>query len=289
MRRDKTGAQIFLVLSAVHIALALAAPTGVRQRHLDVTEDVAVAWEKRSNLGNTQNPDMMPEVGSGSGGPANSPKPVLDPSHHSWEPTDFGSDRYHPALDQLDDPEWSSGAWGSTSSYHGAPPSHNNPTPEPGTLPWHDNSRPESGTPQLHDNPQPESGASPSHENPTPESGALPLHDNPPPEPGAPQLHENPPPESGAPMHQEAIFGHPKLLHDVASKAAPEAEKFFNDELMAKIKDYAILGTVAGISTGIITATQKEIMGTISPGAYVSALFPPFLADIQPGHKCSDL
>ena len=407
MRRDKTSAQIFLVLSAVHIALALAAPAGVRQRHLDVTEDVTVAWEKRSNPGSTQDPELMPKVVSGSGELVNLPEPVLDPSHHSWEPTDFGSDRYYPALDHLDASEWSSGAWGSTSTYHdltpestaqsthdgspapvsaaqtthgdsapvsttqsmqddpapesaaqsthgdpapesvaqlthdklvsGTPQLHDNPTPESGTLPLHDHPPPDSGAPQLHDNPQPESGAPPSHNHPTPESGILPLHDNPPPESGAPQLHDNPPPESGAPqlhdnlppesgipplhespppelgapLHQEAIFGHPEWTpvteivpaspsnqfssvgsHDVenaASEAAPKAEKFFSEEMMQKIKDYSVLGTVAGISTGIITAAQKEIMGTVAPGAYVSALFPSFLADIQPGCKYSDL
>lgn len=52
----------------------------------------------------------------------------------------------------------------------------------------------------------------------------------------------------------------------------PEASKYFTDELEQKVKDYAVLGIVAGVSTGLINGGQKEIMGTVSPGAYVSAL-----------------
>jgi hypothetical protein len=74
-----------------------------------------------------------------------------------------------------------------------------------------------------------------------------------------------------------------------ASKAAPKADEFFNKELMGKIKDYSILGTIAGVASGVISSIQKQIIGTISPGAYVSALFPPSPADIYPSHKHSDL
>jgi hypothetical protein len=51
-----------------------------------------------------------------------------------------------------------------------------------------------------------------------------------------------------------------------------KAEKFFTEELKQKMKDYAVLGTVVGVSTGVINGMQKEIMGTVSPGAYVSTL-----------------
>lgn len=54
----------------------------------------------------------------------------------------------------------------------------------------------------------------------------------------------------------------------------PEVDKFFNDELKQKMKEFAVLGTAAGVSTGLINGVQNEIMGTISPGAYVSPLLP---------------
>jgi hypothetical protein len=38
------------------------------------------------------------------------------------------------------------------------------------------------------------------------------------------------------------------------------------------MKDYAVLGLVAGSFTGLANAAQKEILGTVSPGAYVSLI-----------------
>jgi hypothetical protein len=35
------------------------------------------------------------------------------------------------------------------------------------------------------------------------------------------------------------------------------------------MKDYAVLGVVAGSFTGIANGIQKEILGSVSPGAYV--------------------
>jgi hypothetical protein len=69
-----------------------------------------------------------------------------------------------------------------------------------------------------------------------------------------------------------------------ASKVT-DAEKYFSEEMIQKMKDYAVLGTVAGVSTGLINGMQKEIMGTVSPGAYVSPFSPPSSADIQLSHK----
>jgi hypothetical protein len=49
----------------------------------------------------------------------------------------------------------------------------------------------------------------------------------------------------------------------------PEANKFFNEELNRKMKEYLVLGMVAGAFSGVANAIQKQIMGTVSPGAYV--------------------
>ena len=84
------------------------------------------------------------------------------------------------------------------------------------------------------------------------------------PEPGS-SRHSTPPQSPPPP---------PPLPHpdELAAAANPEANKLFNDALKQKIKDYAVLGTVVGVSVGLVYGIQKEIMGTISPGVYVSAL-----------------
>jgi hypothetical protein len=72
MHREKTVARIVLVLSIVHGALA--APAVVRQRHLDVAEDVTATPEKRNlddeSWGTLQMRDNLP----GTSGNPQSPK-----------------------------------------------------------------------------------------------------------------------------------------------------------------------------------------------------------------------
>jgi len=48
-----------------------------------------------------------------------------------------------------------------------------------------------------------------------------------------------------------------------------EDGKFFNKELTRKMKEYLVLGAIAGVFTGIANGIQKQIFGTVSPGAYV--------------------
>ena len=48
-----------------------------------------------------------------------------------------------------------------------------------------------------------------------------------------------------------------------------ESNKFFNKELNRKLKEYLVLGSIAGVFTGVANGIQKEILGTVSPGAYV--------------------
>ena len=63
----------------------------------------------------------------------------------------------------------------------------------------------------------------------------------------------------------------------------PNAKKFFNTELIRKMKEYMVLGTVAGIFTGIANGVQKQISGTVSPGAYV------FFLPLLPPPSCPHL
>jgi hypothetical protein len=57
---------------------------------------------------------------------------------------------------------------------------------------------------------------------------------------------------------------------------ASEEHKFFTGELKDKMKDYMVLGIVAGTFTGLANAVQKQIMGSISPSAYVLSSLPAF-------------
>jgi hypothetical protein len=58
-----------------------------------------------------------------------------------------------------------------------------------------------------------------------------------------------------------------------------EKNKFFNLEMNRKVKEYVILGSLAGLFMGVANGVQKEIMGTMAPSAYVifyrSSLAPP--------------
>ena len=76
--------------------------------------------------------------------------------------------------------------------------------------------------------------------------------------------------------------GHPSIdgrLHlrfNIARRtysSDPAQDKFLNDEMTRKLKEYIILGAIAGSMTGIANAMQKEIIGTVSPNAYVLFFF----------------
>jgi hypothetical protein len=84
MHRDKTAARILLILSIVHVALAT--PAIVRQRSLDVDEDVTPSSEKRGNSVDDTSPlypvpQMDNELPTTLGTP-----PPLDPSPESGTP-----------------------------------------------------------------------------------------------------------------------------------------------------------------------------------------------------------
>ena len=113
MHRDKTVTQIILILSVVHVAIAI--PEVVRQRYLDVDEEITHASEKRGNPGDTPQdlypvPQMDNEQPTTSGVP-----PTQGPSPESGTPQSYN------------DPTPTSGA----------PPSQDDTTPAPGD-PVHD-------------------------------------------------------------------------------------------------------------------------------------------------------
>jgi hypothetical protein len=79
-------------------------------------------------------------------------------------------------------------------------------------------------------------------------------------------LHQDAMPNSqpSTPLHQDPVPGSP--LHDT----------FLNDALKKKLKIYAGLGTLVGVSVGLTIGVQKLIKDIRSHRVYVSPLFPPF-------------
>jgi hypothetical protein len=79
-----------------------------------------------------------------------------------------------------------------------------------------------------------------------------------------PSLHSETPP----PLHSET----PPTLESEALPSAPETHKFFNDALKQKLKVYAGVGAVAGVSAGLALGVDKLIKGH-SHGSYVSLFY----------------
>jgi hypothetical protein len=77
---------------------------------------------------------------------------------------------------------------------------------------------------------------------------------------------------SGSPSmagHLHSRLDTPSAQSATTSAADLEKKKFFNKELTRRMKEYLVLGIVAGIFTGVTNGIQKQIIGTVSPGAYV--------------------
>ena len=66
-------------------------------------------------------------------------------------------------------------------------------------------------------------------------------------------------------------------LDPIPEAEDPEGNKFFNKELNRKLKEYLVLGVIAGAFTGVASGIQKQILGTVSPGAYVIFFTSPLL------------
>ena len=178
MRRDKTAARILLVFSVVHVAVA--APAVVRQRSSDVTEDVTPTLEKRVKSDDESSVDsfsfplppqgsMVPETETKSEDSVGSSEPVSNPSRYSAEPTDFGSDRYYLAPEELDNsdltpPSSSSSNHHLTTPVSGAPELHNDFPSTSGALQSQDHTSPMSGNPPLPNDPPAGSEDSQSHD-----------------------------------------------------------------------------------------------------------------------------
>ena len=284
MRRDKIVAEVLLILSVVHSAIA--APAVVQQEHLDAA---GAASEKRHIPDGGGQPLSTPQSEPAESMPKTvSPTPLIISNP---EDSDVESELDHEPL-QLPQSRLKGSnpsTPGSSTSYPGEPPRLSYSNSEG----WEPSSSESSASPgePLH---LPQSGTIKSDSDLTysmssTSSPGEPLH-YPQSESESelePELNRNPSAESppkvvtwGSPViHEYNTDGTPleapKAPEAPKGSEVDEAGKFMSEEMIQKVKDYAVLGTVAGVSTGLINGMQKEIMGTVSPGAYVSALFPP--------------
>jgi hypothetical protein len=308
MRRDKTVAQILLVLSVVHVALA--GPEVVRQRHLDVTED-ATALSKKSEESDLTplapstssqgqplhltNSGSTPELVSESEKPGNLPQQVSDPkefggsqepasgsSRYLTEPTDFESDRYYLTPEKPDDeyhhytpPDSSSGASGSTSS-------HNDPAPKADTPPGYDDPAAVSAAPSAHDNLAPVATVPSTNEmDPVSEAPSPSTHKMDPVS-EAPSTHKivSTSETFELPMDAAWQWHHPQFSPPYRVMSTPssdsEAGRFISDEVKRKIKTVAAVGALFAASAGIVYGVNKlaPLAGKHSSRAYVSPHFP---------------
>ena len=84
-------------------------------------------------------------------------------------------------------------------------------------------------------------------------------------------------PSTAGHLHSRSDIASSQSLNERADPVVPEDDKFFSPELIRRMKEYFILGGVSGIFMGIGNGIQKQIMGTVSPGAYVFSYIPPLL------------
>jgi hypothetical protein len=87
-------------------------------------------------------------------------------------------------------------------------------------------------------------------------------------------------PSTAGHLHSRFDIALAQSLNERADPVDP-ADKFFSPELIRRMKEYFILGSIAGLFIGVGNGIQKEVMGTVAPGAYVFLLFfiyiPPLL------------
>lgn len=83
-------------------------------------------------------------------------------------------------------------------------------------------------------------------------------------------------PSTAGHLHSRFDIASAQSLNERADPVDP-ADKFFSPELIRRMKEYFILGGIAGVFMGIGNGIQKEIMGTVSPNAYVFSYIPPLL------------
>jgi hypothetical protein len=281
MHRDKTAARILLILSVVHVAVA--APAIVRQRSLDVDEDVTPASEKRGNPGDTPQdlypvPQMDNELPTTSGTPPSQDDPPPEsgtPQLHNDQPQTSG-----PPPSQDD----TSPASGDPQSHSGPPAGSEDPQLHDAPYPWwqHTDWRPTGEIVQGESSAQLKSGAPGAsvHDDMSSGSGKSSYAG----EPWPVDFPVGQGTPSWTPMDRKSsVWSETTPSSLLEPPPPPEANKFFSDALKKNLKLLAgfgaIAGVVAGVSTGLYYGLHKPSKDR-SHGAYVSVFFLPSLADI---------
>ena len=222
----------------------------------------------------------------------NSVPASITPSTHDGLPPESGASQWQHTNSWS---TWTPTTGPASPSHEGSVQSaHNDLLPESGAPPWKHPNYPwmpwppnteivpaspshEGSVQSVHNDLPSESGAPPLHDDSTPKAyvpGLSPVDSS---NSGHDELAPDTPPDPGAPSSPSESVGSAATVkaEDIGKTDASkltDAEKFWSEEMIQKTKDYAVLGTVAGVSTGLINGMQKEIMGTVSPGAYVSPL-----------------
>jgi hypothetical protein len=259
MHRDKTLARILLILSVVHVPAA--APAIVRQRSLDVDEDVTPATEKRGNPGDTPQ-DLYPV-------------PQMD----NDRPSALGTS-------QLDHDRTS--ALGTSQLDHdrtsalGTPQLDNNPPSALGTSQLDNELSPASGAPHLHNDPPPVSGTPQLDHDRTSALGTPQLHDDLLTASGTSSVHDDLPlgPEAFDESYRFNDLRYAPSSHESEAMHEPEARptnNYISDAMRQKLISLAGYGVVAGVLGGL---SIYGVHSLIKDQSYVSPFFRPSPADI---------
>ena len=205
MRRDKATARILLILSVVHATVA--APAIVRQRPLDIVNDVTPVSEKRG-VSDEESSGSFPQSGPQMGNDLSRTSGTA-PSQDDVQPTS--------EIPPQDNPLRESG----TLELHNEPPGTSGAPPAPDDMPpgsgipgSQNDVPPTSGSSSLQDDRPAASGLPPSHNDEASKSRTAPLQDDMPLASGTLPSHNELPPTSGAPLLQDdrlSVSGDPEL------------------------------------------------------------------------------
>ena len=268
MHRDKTVARILLILSVVHVVVA--APSIVRQRSLDVDEDVTPTLEKRGNPVDDSPQDLssVPQMD-------NEPPTSGIPPTQDHSPLKSGTPQLY-----NDQPQAS-----------GPPPSQDATSPASGDSQSHSGPPAGSNDPQLHNTDWRSTGEMVQGESSAQLESGVPgasVHDdmsigsgnsNHAWDPWTTDFPVGEGTPSWTPMDQKSSVWSETPPESEAPPPPPEAKEVFSDAMKKRLKVVAGFGVLAGFTGGLIYSVHKLIKDH-SHGAYVSAFFPPTPADI---------
>jgi hypothetical protein len=85
-------------------------------------------------------------------------------------------------------------------------------------------------------------------------------------------------PSTAGPLHTRVDIMPIIPAPESGSASNPDNDKFFSKELIRRMKEYLILGGIAGVFVGLANSAQKDIAGKLDNGAYVIFHLSPILS-----------